>query len=144
MQADGEKPGPVLAGEPARGDDPQQHGAGKQQQCDNPGRPGGVPKGRSVEGETHEWLPLPVASAGQPATVTITPPRPARRAGKRWLASQPGARSPRMIAAVLAVFASTQVAATTLTVRQQELTGIPVLGSMMWCSRAVPRDQART
>jgi len=36
-----------------------------------------------------------------------------------------------MTAAVLAVFASTQVAAATLTARQQELTGIPVLGSMM-------------
>jgi hypothetical protein len=36
-----------------------------------------------------------------------------------------------MIAAVLAVFASTQVAAATLAARQQEFTGIPVLGSMM-------------
>jgi hypothetical protein len=36
-----------------------------------------------------------------------------------------------MIAAVLAVFASTQVAAAALTVRQQEFTGIPVLGSIM-------------
>jgi len=36
-----------------------------------------------------------------------------------------------MMAAVLAVFAATQVAAATLTVRQQEFAGIPVLGSMM-------------
>jgi hypothetical protein len=36
-----------------------------------------------------------------------------------------------MIAAVLAVFAATQLAAATLTVHQRELTGIPVLGSMM-------------
>jgi hypothetical protein len=72
-----------------------------------------------------------VAPAGQPATVTTSPPRRTSRAGKRWLASHPGARSPRMIAAVLAVFASTQVAAATLTVRQQESAGIPVLGSMM-------------
>ena len=70
-------------------------------------------------------------SAGQPATITISPLWPASRAGRCWPASHPGARSLRMIAAVLAVFASTQVAAATLTVRQQELTGIPVPGSMM-------------
>jgi hypothetical protein len=74
---------------------------------------------------------LAVVSAGQPATMTISPLWPASRAGSCWLASHPGARLPRMIAAVLAVFASTQVAAATLTVRQQELTGNPVLGSMM-------------
>jgi len=56
---------------------------------------------------------------------------PKVRAGRCWLASHPGARSARTIAAVLAVFASTQVAAATLTVRQQEPTGSPVLGSIM-------------
>jgi hypothetical protein len=44
---------------------------------------------------------------------------------------------------VLAVFASTHVAAATLTVRQQESAGRPVLGAMMWCSRVPPRCQAR-
>jgi hypothetical protein len=37
-----------------------------------------------------------------------------------------------MIAAVLAVFASTQGAAATLTARQQESAGIPVAGTTMW------------
>jgi hypothetical protein len=36
-----------------------------------------------------------------------------------------------MMAAVLAVFASVQVAATTLTVRQHEEAGLPVAGSTM-------------
>jgi len=38
-----------------------------------------------------------------------------------------------MIDAVLAMLASAQVAAATLTVRQQERAGSPVRGSMMWC-----------
>ncbi len=37
-----------------------------------------------------------------------------------------------MMAAVLAVFASVQVPAATLTVRQHDLAGSPVAGSMMW------------
>ncbi len=44
---------------------------------------------------------------------------------------------------MLAVFASTQVAAATLTARQQESAGRPVPGTMMWCSRVPPRCQAR-
>src|SRR5262249_61097813 len=66
------------------------------------------------------------------------------RAGRPSPASQPTAPSPRTIAAVLAVFASTQLAAATLTVRQQDCAGSPVAGVMMWCSRAVPRRQLRT
>jgi hypothetical protein len=49
-----------------------------------------------------------------------------------------------MIAAVLAVLASTQLAAATLTVRQQDRAGSPVAGSMMWCIRRPPTAQART
>jgi len=41
------------------------------------------------------------------------------------------AASPRTIAAVEAMFASTQVAATTVTVRNGPDVGIPVAGSMM-------------
>jgi hypothetical protein len=45
--------------------------------------------------------------------------------------SQAGAAALRMMAAVLAVFASVQVPAATLTVRQHEEAGSPVAGSMM-------------
>jgi hypothetical protein len=40
-----------------------------------------------------------------------------------------------MIAAVLAVLASTQLPAATLTVRQQDRAGSPVAGLMMWWAR---------
>ena len=70
-------------------------------------------------------------SAGQPATVTALPPWRTSRAGKPSPVSQAAARSPRRIAAVLAVFASTQVAAATLTARQHDRTGKPVAGAMM-------------
>ena len=48
-----------------------------------------------------------------------------------------------MIAAVLAVLASTQVAAATDTVRQYTGAGRPVRGSRMWCSTSPPRRQRR-
>ena len=48
------------------------------------------------------------------------------------------------IAAVLAVFASTQVAAATLTVRQHGSATSPVRGSTMWCTVRPPRRQVRT
>ena len=41
-------------------------------------------------------------------------------------------------------FASTQVAAATLAARQQDSTGSPVRGAMMWCSLIPPRCQDRT
>ena len=49
-----------------------------------------------------------------------------------------------MIAAVLAVLASTQLPAVTLTVRQQETAGRPVAGLMMWCTRWPATAQVRT
>jgi hypothetical protein len=49
-----------------------------------------------------------------------------------------------MMAAVLAVFASVQLPAATLTVRQQDLAGSPVAGSMMWCTCRPPTFQVRT
>ena len=55
---------------------------------------------------------------GQPATVNTAPVASTRRAGRPRLASQPSARRPRMIAAVLAALASAQVPAVTDTVRQ--------------------------
>ena len=65
------------------------------------------------------------ASAGQPATVTAVPSWRTSRAGRPSPASQATAPSPRRIAAVLAVFASTQVAAATLTARQHDRAGSP-------------------
>src|SRR5579871_3832859 len=49
-----------------------------------------------------------------------------------------------MFAAVLAVLASAQVAAATLTVRQGDSTGAPVAGSMRWCILCRPVSQVRT
>jgi len=68
---------------------------------------------------------------GQPATVTTVPSCRTRRAGRPSPSSQPIARSPRRIAAVLAMFAPTQLAAATLAVRQQDRAGLPVTGSTM-------------
>ena len=89
----------------------------------------------------------PSAAAGQPATVTTDPSSPTnsptRRAGSRSRRSHPGAALPRTIDAVLAVFASTQVAAVTDTVRQGEAAGSPVRGFSTWCSTRSPRTQRR-
>ena len=68
----------------------------------------------------------------------------ARRAAPagRARSSHSGARSPRRIAVVLAMFASTQLAAATLTVRQCSSAGRPLDGSRMWWSSASPRAPA--
>ena len=73
----------------------------------------------------------PGSSRGQPAVVTAVPSGRTSRAGRPSSRSQPEAASPRMMAAVLAVLASTQLPAATLTVRQQDRAGSPVAGSMM-------------
>ena len=54
------------------------------------------------------------------------------------------AASPRTIAAVAAVLASTHDPATTVAVRHGPRAGSPVVGSMMWCSSMLPRVQRRT
>ena len=54
------------------------------------------------------------------------------RAGSPRLASQAAAPADLMMAAVLAVFASTQLAAATLTEAQQLRAGHPVPGFTMW------------
>ena len=56
--------------------------------------------------------------------------------------SQAGAASPRTIAAVEAVFASTHVAAATLTVRHTSAAGRPVRGSTTWCAIPLARAPA--
>ena len=75
--------------------------------------------------------PVPGPSGGQFATVTTLPSCLTSRDGRPSPSSHATARSPRTMAAVLAMFAATHVRAATLTVRQQELAGIPVRGSMM-------------
>ena len=70
----------------------------------------------------------PAGDGRRPAPSCRTTPRrqPPRRRASR------AAASPRTIAAVLATFASTHVAAATVTVRQGVTAGRPVRGSTMW------------
>ena len=82
-------------------------------------------------------------SSGQPATLTTTPSVRTRRAGRSWVSSQAGARSPRTIDAVEAVLASTHDPAATVTVRQHGVAGSPVAGSTRWWTGVPPRVQCR-
>ena len=77
-------------------------------------------------------------SDGHPATCRTTPSAPTSRLGSGCAASQPTAVSPRTIEAVLAMFASRQLPAQTLTVRHTLSAERPVTGSTRWC--AVPED----
>ena len=79
--------------------------------------------------------PVPASrcrSGGQPATRCTVPAESTRRDGNPSSASQSGAPRPRTTAAVLAVLASTQLAAVTVTVRQTGSAGRPVRGSRTW------------
>ncbi len=71
------------------------------------------------------------ARSGQPATRWTIPSRSSSRAGRPLAVSHRIAGSPITMAAVDAMLASTQVAATTLAVRQGPAAGCPVAGSMM-------------
>ena len=73
-----------------------------------------------------------------------SPSRETRRAGSPASASHRGARAPRTIAAVLAMLASTQVAAATLTVRHTSSAGPARRGSRMWWRAPVPDPHRRT
>ncbi len=66
------------------------------------------------------------------------------RAGSPSRSSQAHAWAPRTSAAVVAMFASAQLAAATLTVRHVERAGEPVRGSMMWCIVRPSWRQRRT
>src|SRR5271165_1903979 len=74
----------------------------------------------------------------------MLPSLAASRAGSPRLVSQAGAAADLMIAAVLAVLASVQLAAATVAVSQQLLTGRPVAGDRMWWSRTSPRRHRRS
>src|ERR1019366_10384460 len=78
-------------------------------------------------------------TSGQPARVVTDPSTATRRAGSPSLASHPTALLPRMIEAVLAMFASRAEPAATETVRQSLSAGRPVRGSRMGCLRAPAR-----
>ena len=84
------------------------------------------------------------AGSGQPPTRTTRRRSTTRRAGRPVDPSQSSAASPRTIAAVAAVLASTHVAATTDAVRHGDSTGAPVRGSMRWWRARSPRRQRRT
>jgi hypothetical protein len=101
----------------------------------NPGLPRGT---ASIEAAAPRSLPaLAVDSvtasgssgSGQPPARTTSPSVATRRAARALPASQSSAASPRTIAAVAAVLASTQVAATTEAVRHADSTGSPLRGS---------------
>ena len=70
----------------------------------------------------------PVADAGHTTAARL----PGGPAGPARAASRP-LPAPRTSVAVAAMFASAQLAAATLTVRQVVAAGLPVRGSMMWC-----------
>src|SRR5262249_58400608 len=81
----------------------------------------------------------PAAPRGGPGAPA---PPPGGGGNPRW-GSRVSAASPRMIAAVLAVLASAQVAAATDTVRHTGAAGSPERGSRMWCRTSPPRRQRR-
>jgi hypothetical protein len=76
--------------------------------------------------------------------VTVVPSSRTSRAGRFISVSQPTADAPRTMQAVLTMLASRARPAATLTVRQMDLAGFPVAGSMMWCSFRPWLSQART
>src|SRR5258708_16375100 len=90
------------------------------------------------------WSSAGPGSCGQPAVVSTDPSSRTRRAGRPASRSQGRAAALRMIAAVLAVLAATQLAAPTLTVLQQDLAGSPVAGVILWRIRRPPAAPART
>ena len=101
---------------------------GQEQQADLPARPAGEPQ-RPVHAAT-------------PWTEVTVPSSATSRAGSPHSASQPGAARPMTMAAVLAMFASTQVAATTLgRCASTAAATSPVRGSTMWCTVRPPRRQ---
>ena len=76
--------------------------------------------------------PAPAARASRPCSTVAVVAHQAR--GQADAAPASRRLAPRgQIAAVLAMLASAQLAAATLTVRQAPRAGAPVAGSMMWC-----------
>src|SRR6185312_2877372 len=150
VQTLGDEPRPACAGQPGAGDDAEHHAHREQGQCDDPAGPGQVPgQLRVAEQAAHARSSRSLTaassrSAGQPATRCTVPDSSTRRDGSPSAASQSGARRPRTIAAVLAVFAPTQLAAVTVTVRQTGSAGRPVRGSSTWWKAVPPRRQRRT
>src|SRR5213075_3313960 len=98
--------------------DPEDDRGRQERQGGEPGPPVDVPQDR-------------IGHSGHPPSLMTLPSCATRRAGSARTVSQPGARSPSTIAAVLAVLAATQLRAATVTVRHGELTASPLAGSRM-------------
>ena len=144
MQAD--RDGARLAGElqPLRGGDPERDDERQQEQRHDPRSSASGTRRADRSAGRAQRLFRPRAPSGQPGVVTTVPSGRTRRAGSRWRSSQRERRSPRTIAAVLAVFAATQVDAATVTVRQVSAAGRPVRGSTMWWRSPPAARQRRT
>src|SRR5205814_964345 len=127
---------------PAGGGEHTEHERARQQeQRDNAGAPRRVPQRLPVAGGGKQRH---AGSAGQPATRLTAPSYRISRAGRRSSSNHASAGSPSTIAAVLAVFASTQDAAATVALRQKLAAGRPVRGSTTWCSSPSLLAQRRT
>ena len=121
--------------------------SGEQDQRDRAGRAGQVPvgarPGAREHGSCREKPPTGGGPLGRRAGVGRARGPAAEREHVAALVDEPrgqrlrgeprGACSPRTSAAVVAMFASAQSPAATLTVRQGPRAGAPVAGSMMWC-----------
>src|SRR6266511_2256115 len=142
VQSRHDQAGPAPRGPADRGGDAEHHREGQQAQADGAAATREVPQ-RRCAGEDGGHAAAVSSGTGQPPTRSTCPSGRTRRVGRPSASSQPGARSPRMIAAVAAVLASTQVAAATLTVRQTTRAGLPVAGSTRWWSCWSPRRQRR-
>src|SRR6185437_14123253 len=134
------KPRPAGRREAHRADDPEHHARGQQHQRNRAGAAREIPiRARAERGgqaETHLAVPTRDADTGKsspatghPATWQAVPSTRTRRLGSPSPSSQPTAREPRTIEAVLAMFASRHEAAHTLTVRHTLSTDPPVDGS---------------
>src|SRR5205085_2174409 len=130
MQAVNHEPRPPRRA-PAPGvDDAHHHARREEDEADCARAPREVPhRGRAAGRE--DCAHAASAADGQPPTTVAAPPGATSRAGRPRSASQAGAAVPRTMAAVLAVFASTQEAAATLAARHTSRAGRPVAGSTM-------------
>ena len=118
-----------------RRQDPEHDDRGQQQQGRHAAAAHQVPDGVAAHRQS--------SSSGQPAIPTTLPSRRTRRAASPDRSSHSGAASPSTIAAVLAAFASTHVAAATLAVLQISGAGCPVRGSTMWWRSTPPLRHRR-
>src|SRR5882757_5538580 len=112
MQVGEHEPGPSGCVEAHDPGDTEHHCGREQYLREKAGGAAGVP-------QQHHGFPTPTGSgAGHPATARTSPLSATSRAGSPRRVNQAGAAVPSTTDAVLAMLASTQLAAVTLTVRQ--------------------------